>query len=371
MTRSQTERENVTSSRKRKADSQIPVGIEELEIDLDAPEPASRKVLRRAKRSKLSPDPEHGRRVGKAITATNRNELGGKSTYGIWIGNLPFFVTKQELRNFLADDSDCPVPLEEIVRIHLPRIASKGASSFQNKGFAYVDFETKVAQQNAIRLSEKALGGRRVLIKGSKDFEGRPELPKNQREVDRKKPSKRIFVGNLGFDVTREDLESHFEQLGSITTIHMATFEDSGKCKGYAWVEFERLASAEAAIRGWTEIEDKVVVSNRDTKPSRRRLWFNKMKGRKMRMEFAEDPTSRYNKRFGKHPIAAQADAGDEAPNPTSVHHEMDMEFSKSYKASSNTVREKSSSTSRYSVSTVSRLTGGIVDAQGTKTTFR
>ena len=150
----------------------------------------------------------------------------------------------------------------------------------------------------------------------------------------------------------------------------MATFEDSGKCKGYAWVEFEQIASAEAAIQGWTETKAKVDVSNGDTKPSRRRLWINKIKGRKMRIEFAEDSTTRYSKRFGKPPMAAQAGAGDEATNPTSVDTTNDMELSKSYKARSRTVREKSSSTSRYSVSTVSKPTGGIVDGRVTKMTF-
>ena len=94
----------------------------------------------------------------------------------------------------------------------------------------------------------------------------------------------------------------------------MATFEDSGKCKGYAWVEFESVEAATAAVKGsvladedeGTEKEDDSDLETPPTekkkkkKQKKKKVWVNRLFGRQLRMEFAEDSASRYKKRFGK-----------------------------------------------------------------------
>jgi len=223
--------------------------------------------------------------------------------------------------------------------VHMPppvdRGPPRGPVKPQNKGFAYVDFVGPAELELALALSEKLMVGRRVLIKHAKSFEGRPEPSKDGGEkksgaINGKEPSKRIFVGNLGFDITREDLEEHFGQAGQIEDVHMATFQDTGKCKGFAWVRFIELEAAEAAVKGfvWKKNEDvdgdaeeaeeevKSESSSEDdeksAKPTKKKRkqkkqqkWFiNRLHGRPIRCEFAEDAQTRYKKRYGKAPPA-------------------------------------------------------------------
>ncbi|KAJ5520583.1 Nucleotide-binding alpha-beta plait [Penicillium fimorum] len=350
----------------------------EIEIDVTAPEPVSKKALRKAKKSKggdEGDDEKHKSSKSKIPESKEAETDGKRSKYGIWIGNLSFTVTSEELRMFFTVNSD--IPESAITRIHLP----KGPERFgrtQNKGFAYVDFKDKKSLQEAIGLSEQLMAGRRVLIKDANSYEGRPEKSETQENAAAKSghpPSKRVFVGNLSFDVTKENLEENFAKCGTVTNVHMATFQDTGKCKGYAWVEFEELAAAEAAVRGFMLIKEDDGEDSSDSdsdsdstsekkkkskklKPRMQRIWVNQLMGRRMRMEFAEEASVRYKKRFGK-----DAEKKDE-PAITEVDGES-RERPRYNKKRPDPIDE-----SRYSKETVQKLSGAIVEAQGQKITF-
>lgn len=355
----------------------------ELEIDVNAPEPASKKALRKAKKKKTDAPSA----ADETVVATNDSKdnpeptVNKRSDYGLWIGNLAFSTTKDDLRRFFT--SNCSFTDTTITRIHLPKGAEKFGRT-QNKGFAYVDFSTEKALEEALGLSEQLLTGRRVLIKNAKSFEGRPEKSQDQ-DVSAKTghpPSHRIFVGNLSFDVTKEALEEHFSRCGTLSNVHMATFQDTGKCKGYAWVEFEEIAAAEAAVKGFIMVgEDNEEESSDGTsssesedgekkqrkkhkkqwKPRQRKVWVNQLLGRRMRMEFAEDATTRYNKRFGK----GSEDRKKDQPAITDADVEPSEDNHRTKKFKQQSVDE-----SRYSKETVQRLSGAIVEPQGKKTTF-
>jgi RNA recognition motif-containing protein len=354
------------SSRKRKAVSQ------DLEIDIDAPEPPSKKAARKAKRAKSvsQTNTANAEQGSGNYDGANEGVSTGRSPYGIWIGNLSFSTTKQELQSFMSGDEEHPIPEVEITRIHLPLNTTASGPRSQNKGFAYVDFSSPQAQQKALQLSEKLLMGRRVLIKSSRDFEGRPEKSQSTGIGSKMAPSKRVFLGNLDFDVTKDDLESHFEVCGPIAKVQIATFEDSGKCKGYAWIDFEDIAAAAAAVRGWVESATANEASEQTNK-LKRRVWVNKIRGRKLRAEFAEDKTTRYNKRFGKSMCnAVDEESGEQAPELIETSSDTpalqpDIKRPSSFGKGNNRRRS-----GRYDEETVAKLTGAIVGAHGKKTTF-
>lgn len=328
------------SSKKRKRNDDP---VEELEIDISLPEPLSRKEKRKAKKPKSedvtdAKDGEltktaNGPVKDKSSKGSSKDkEESKRSKWGIWIGNLPWSASKQDLKDFLI--AGAGITEEAITRIHMPTPThTKKVPGIpvvnQNKGFAYVDFDTEQNLNNVLLLTETQFSQntRKVLIKNATSFAGRPEktvddtgtsadgLSANKAN-SQKPPSKRVFIGNLPFEVTKEDLTEHYARCGPIADIHMATFEDSGKCKGYAWITFESLEGAEQAVRGWfwTEPESDPDESeaessdDEDTKPAkkkkrglnRKRVFVNRYAGRALRTEFAEDAGVRYKKRFGK-----------------------------------------------------------------------
>ena len=57
-----------------------------------------------------------------------------------------------------------------------------------------------------------------------------------------------IFVGNLSYQTTQEDLQSAFAQYGSVERVHIVTDRDTGQPRGFAFVEMTDAREAEAAI---------------------------------------------------------------------------------------------------------------------------
>ena len=60
---------------------------------------------------------------------------------------------------------------------------------------------------------------------------------------------KKIFVGNLSFDTTSADLESLFAQAGTITSATVVTDRDTGRSRGFGFVEMSSASEAQKAIQ--------------------------------------------------------------------------------------------------------------------------
>ena len=61
--------------------------------------------------------------------------------------------------------------------------------------------------------------------------------------------SKKLYVGNLGFDVTDKDLEAAFAQVGVCETVAVITDRFSGQSRGFGFVEMSSNAEAQKAIQ--------------------------------------------------------------------------------------------------------------------------
>lgn len=59
----------------------------------------------------------------------------------------------------------------------------------------------------------------------------------------------RLFVGNLPYNTTEAELREHFSAAGSISYIHLPTDRETGRPRGFAFVEFNDPAQAEEAVR--------------------------------------------------------------------------------------------------------------------------
>jgi RNA recognition motif-containing protein len=59
-----------------------------------------------------------------------------------------------------------------------------------------------------------------------------------------------IYVGNLSYSVTEEELQKAFEAFGEVTSVNIITDNYSGRSKGFGFVEMPGKEEAEAAISG-------------------------------------------------------------------------------------------------------------------------
>lgn len=352
-------------TKKRKAE-------DEIEIDLNQSVPLSKKqkrLLRRGKvtleelNEKFNLDPSSVEEYKKELVekekgksdddtpaneeeTTNSKKPRSDRKFGVWIGNLSFDTTKEDLCRFIIAKTreleDGKIEESDILRINLP-LAQNDGKQVRNKGFAHMNFKTEEQMQAVIGLSESQLNSRNLLIKNASSFDGRPD--KNDLVLMSKNPPSRIlFVGNLSFDTTEEVLRKHFQHCGEIVKVRMATFQDSGKCKGFSFVDFRNEEGPTNALR------DKSC---------------RKLAGRPLRMEFGEDRSKRQVKRkeVAPRPQKTISESID-APVPIRERKPITRPKKTSYTDSNNRLK------SSVALANAPRASAAIVPSKGKKITF-
>lgn len=74
----------------------------------------------------------------------------------------------------------------------------------------------------------------------------------------------RIYVGNLSYDVTEEDLQKEFAAYGEVASVNILLDRLNGRPKGFAFVEMSSKSEAESAIAGLNGkmLQDRTIVVN-------------------------------------------------------------------------------------------------------------
>ena len=60
----------------------------------------------------------------------------------------------------------------------------------------------------------------------------------------------KIYVGNLSYDVTEEDLEQEFAAFGEVTSVNIVTDRYTGRPRGFGFVEMAKVSEGQAAVAG-------------------------------------------------------------------------------------------------------------------------
>ncbi|MDJ0680493.1 MAG: RNA-binding protein [Xenococcaceae cyanobacterium MO_167.B52] len=76
-----------------------------------------------------------------------------------------------------------------------------------------------------------------------------------------------IYVGNLDYGIEREDLSEVFNDYGNVKRIYMPTDRETGRKRGFAFVEMESQVNEDKAI----EILDQALWMGREIKVNKAR----------------------------------------------------------------------------------------------------
>jgi RNA recognition motif-containing protein len=61
--------------------------------------------------------------------------------------------------------------------------------------------------------------------------------------------SKKIYIGNLPFSSTEDELRTVFERHGDVASVNVITDRETGRPRGFAFVEMDDASAADDAIR--------------------------------------------------------------------------------------------------------------------------
>lgn len=81
----------------------------------------------------------------------------------------------------------------------------------------------------------------------------------------------KLFVGNISFKMSEDDLKQLFSQSGNVLSVAIPTDRDTGRKRGFAFVEMETQESAQAAIDAFNgkTVDGREIVVN-PSKPKER-----------------------------------------------------------------------------------------------------
>ncbi|EKV02778.1 RRM domain-containing RNA-binding protein [Leptolyngbya sp. PCC 7375] len=86
-----------------------------------------------------------------------------------------------------------------------------------------------------------------------------------------------IYVGNLSYDVTDADLTTAFAAYGTVKSVHLPTDRETGRMRGFGFVEMSTDSEEDAAI----EALDGAEWMGRDLKVNKAKPRENRGGGRK------------------------------------------------------------------------------------------
>ena len=74
----------------------------------------------------------------------------------------------------------------------------------------------------------------------------------------------KIYVGNLSFDATEDDVRGAFEAHGNVASVSLVTDRATGRSRGFAFVEMPNGGEANAAIKALNlqSIGDRAITVN-------------------------------------------------------------------------------------------------------------
>ena len=84
--------------------------------------------------------------------------------------------------------------------------------------------------------------------------------------------SAKLYIGNLSFDTTQQDLEQLFGEVGTVESANLIEDRDTGRSRGFAFVEMSSDEEAQNAISQFNgkEVDGRELKVN-EAKPQERR----------------------------------------------------------------------------------------------------
>eukprot|EP00933_Yihiella_yeosuensis_P029229 TRINITY_DN22893_c2_g1_i2.p1 TRINITY_DN22893_c2_g1~~TRINITY_DN22893_c2_g1_i2.p1 ORF type:complete len:378 (-),score=66.96 TRINITY_DN22893_c2_g1_i2:124-1257(-) len=173
----------------------------------------------------------------------------------VFVANLAFSATWQDLKDHMRRAGD----------VLYCDILPEPGTALGSKGCGLVEFATASQARRAIKeLSETKIKGRNILVKEDRESNSGSirEIAKGGKGGKGGKGSSggcRVFVGNLAFSVTWQELKDHVREAG-LDVLHCDIMAEPGTTlgsKGCGIVEFASASDARRAIRTLTDSELK------------------------------------------------------------------------------------------------------------------
>eukprot|EP00808_Paulinella_micropora_P015131 g53453.t1 len=120
------------------------------------------------------------------------------------------------------------------------------ADSGRQRGLAFIEFEEVEGASKALDFDKSEHMGRWLSIKRQNKDTPPPRM--SEKAGLKLADTRTVFLGNLSWFASEDEVRTLFEDCGAIAAIRMAIDKKSGKHKGFAHIEFKAVKSVEKAV---------------------------------------------------------------------------------------------------------------------------
>jgi methionyl-tRNA synthetase len=223
----------------------------------------------------------------------NEEELPENVYEELFVRNIGYNTTEEELADYFAKYGDV-----EVVKIVTDKNTGK------SRGFGFLKFYEKKSAFEAMKDADNIIVGERNLqIRYSNDKGSQMKGGNGGNNSAKKGPSTEfgIFVGNISYKCTENDLKKFFKDCGKVVDVRIAKKPD-GKLKGFAHVDFETKEGMEKAVeKNGKELQGRALKIDQSTSGGNKKggNFGNKGQGRGNRRDNNSDPMAKAKKTGG------------------------------------------------------------------------
>jgi len=213
----------------------------------DDPDEGGEKRKRKRKRKSATVAESAEEEVGSSSSSSSSSGNSGSSSGGaadafvndktIYIEGLPFEATEEQVREFMKPAGGV------ILSMRLPTWQDSG----KLRGYGHVVFQRAENATKALELDGSYMMKRYIKV-------ARPLTPRILQQADSSKVARppgcrTVFVKNLPYDASEEEVSSAFMVCGQVVGVRLASWGHTSTKKGFGYVDFKREDSAEIAVK--------------------------------------------------------------------------------------------------------------------------
>ncbi|KAI0407812.1 hypothetical protein F4802DRAFT_488477 [Xylaria palmicola] len=154
----------------------------------------------------------------------------------VFVQQLAARLRTKELKEFF--DKVGPVNEAQIVKDRI---------SGRSKGVGYVEFKNEESVTAALQLTGQKLLGIPVIVQLTEAEKNRQVRSTDGSGHGNSVPFHRLYVGNIHFSITEQDLQNVFEPFGELEFVQLQK-DDTGRSRGYGFVQFRDADQAREAL---------------------------------------------------------------------------------------------------------------------------
>ncbi|KAL6860344.1 Phosphatidylinositol-3-phosphatase SAC1 [Amphichorda felina] len=154
----------------------------------------------------------------------------------VFVQQLAARLRTRELKEFFEKVG--PVNEAQIVKDRI---------SQRSKGVGYVEFKNEESVAQALQLTGQKLLGIPVIVQVTEAEKNRQARNTESGGHPNSIPFHRLYVGNIHFNVTEQDLQAVFEPFGELEFVQLQK-DETGRSRGYGFVQFRDAGQAREAL---------------------------------------------------------------------------------------------------------------------------